>query len=137
MKIRPELSKSNPYWISRHRFYELKHFCLQYQEWEKAANDISLRIRAQNYEKIGLRGSAIENPVYDCVEKRDEYVRKMDMVVSSAKESSDGLGCYILVAVTKGLSYDEMRLSWNIPCCKELYYEVYRRFFKILSEKRG
>lgn len=28
--IRPELSNKSPYWIERHRYYELKHFCLQY-----------------------------------------------------------------------------------------------------------
>ena len=33
--IRPELSKSNPYYISKHRYYELKHFCLQYYEWKE------------------------------------------------------------------------------------------------------
>jgi len=35
--IRPELSKSSKYWIDRHRYYELKHFCLQYPIWKKAA----------------------------------------------------------------------------------------------------
>ena len=25
----------NPYWIERHRYYELKHFCLQYPIWKK------------------------------------------------------------------------------------------------------
>ena len=34
--IRAELSKNNPYYISKHRYYELKHFCLQYNEWKKA-----------------------------------------------------------------------------------------------------
>lgn len=33
--IRPELSKSSKYWIDRHRYYELKHFCLQYPIWKK------------------------------------------------------------------------------------------------------
>lgn len=28
--IRPEVSQKNPYWIGKHRYYELKHFCLQY-----------------------------------------------------------------------------------------------------------
>lgn len=32
--IRPEISKDSPYYISKHRYYELKHFCLQYPEWE-------------------------------------------------------------------------------------------------------
>lgn len=34
--IRPELSLNNKYWIDRHRFYELKHFCLQYKSWKKS-----------------------------------------------------------------------------------------------------
>ena len=27
--MRPELSQKNPYWIGKHRYYELKHFCLR------------------------------------------------------------------------------------------------------------
>lgn len=30
--IRPEVSEKNQYWIEKHRYYELKHFCLQYKE---------------------------------------------------------------------------------------------------------
>ena len=26
--IRPEISEKNKYWISKHRYYELKHLCL-------------------------------------------------------------------------------------------------------------
>ena len=32
--IRSELSKKNKYYISKHRYLELKHFCLQYYEWK-------------------------------------------------------------------------------------------------------
>lgn len=32
--IRPEISYSSKYHISKHRYYELKHFCLQYHEWQ-------------------------------------------------------------------------------------------------------
>ena len=33
--IRPELSEKNQYWIEKHRYYELKHFCLQYPIWRR------------------------------------------------------------------------------------------------------
>lgn len=39
--IRPELSEKNPYWIEKHRYYELKHFCLQYPIWQKQYSLIS------------------------------------------------------------------------------------------------
>lgn len=31
--IRPEIRNDNEWHISKHRYYELKHFCLQYGEW--------------------------------------------------------------------------------------------------------
>ena len=34
--IHPELSPKSRYWIDRHRYYELKHFCLQYPLWIRA-----------------------------------------------------------------------------------------------------
>ena len=54
--IRPELSEKNPYWIEKHRYYELKHFCLQYPIWRKAYSVLDgysnppkdLAIRLQN-----------------------------------------------------------------------------------------
>lgn len=33
--VRSELSKRNKWHISKHKFLELKHFCLQYPEWHK------------------------------------------------------------------------------------------------------
>ena len=33
---RAQLSTKNPCSIPKHRYYELKHFCLQYPDWKKA-----------------------------------------------------------------------------------------------------
>jgi len=34
--IKPELPDKNKHYIEKHRYYELKHFCLQYQAWKRA-----------------------------------------------------------------------------------------------------
>ena len=39
--IRAEVSEKNPYWIEKHRHYELKHFCLQYPIWKKAYSSLN------------------------------------------------------------------------------------------------
>lgn len=39
--VRPEVSKKSKYYISRHRYYELKHLCLQYPELKKEVGDDS------------------------------------------------------------------------------------------------
>lgn len=42
--IRPVVT-SDKYRISKHRYYELKHFCLQYHEWHGDANGYRNLIR--------------------------------------------------------------------------------------------
>lgn len=41
--IVPKLSKTNPYYISKHRYYELKHFCLQYPEWQREIRELKAK----------------------------------------------------------------------------------------------
>ena len=50
--LRPELSPNNEYHIDKHRYYELKHFCLQYPEWKKSYSvfdDTSLQLSMIEY----------------------------------------------------------------------------------------
>ena len=105
--IRPELSEKNPYWIEKHRYYELKHFCLQYPIWRKAYSV--------------LDGYA--NPPKDSA----SFV-----ITSTLGDPTE----YILKAVTEGWSYDILKARLEIPCCKDVYYELYRRFFWLLNKER-
>lgn len=58
-EIRPELSEKNPYWIGKHRYYELKHFCLQYPIWKKAYNALlGLRLSSTSLSELPGHRSA-------------------------------------------------------------------------------
>ena len=35
-----------------------------------------------------------------------------------------------------GISYDHLKARTGIPCCKDVYYDLYRRFFWLLSKER-
>ena len=39
--------------------------------------------------------------------------------------------------VTNGYSYEYIKLRLEIPCCRDNYYELYRKFFWILSNTRN
>lgn len=132
--IRPQLSKRNPYWIDRHRYYELKHFCLQYENWKTVLRDIS-GIPNPNFPRLGFSPN-ISDPVLWTVEKREEYLLKIHMVEEAAYKTSPELMNYILRAVTKGLKYENLRMVYDLPCGREMWYELYRKFFYILSDSR-
>lgn len=41
-RVRAEISMKNKYWIPKHRYYELKHYCLQYPYWIKKYASVNL-----------------------------------------------------------------------------------------------
>ena len=136
MRHRP-LTEKNKYYIDKHRYYELKHFCLQYREWKKSY--------ASCCESV-IYSSKFEPTYTSCIPSdltakyamlRAQHAEKITLVEQSAMEADPVLYKYILKAVTEGLSYTYLKASMDIPCGKDMYYDRYRRFFWILNNKRG
>lgn len=134
--IRPELSPKNCYWIEKHRYYELKHFCLQYPTWKRKYNSLISYPSSWPQPIPPTKTNAISDPITTHIDERLFYANRMDMLERIAKETDEELACYILKAITEGISYDHLRAISDIPCCKDAYYELYRRFFWLLSEER-
>lgn len=134
--IRAEISAKNPYWISRHRYYELKHFCLQYPEWKKERSYL-VGISKRPIEQPAIFSSGVfGNPTADCAEKIIFLDERINMVEQAAHNAEPDLANYILKGATEGLSYTYLKSKLEIPCCKDKYYEVYRKFFWLLSNAR-
>lgn len=134
--MRTAVSKKNKYWISRHRYLELVHFCAQYNEWVRIRKDL-----------LGLQRSVvttysvpcktdISDPTANTAENILFYSERIDMINNAAKEADPILAKYILECAVNGYSYDKLRAKKNVPCCRQVFYEIYRRFFWILSNAR-
>lgn len=132
--IRAEVSKRNRYWIEKQRYYELKHFCLQYPVWKK----ICLTLDGLSRSDIGevLDTNNVGDPVFRCVSRRERYTIWMGMIEKAAKETDEVLGYYVLKGVTEGWPYDILKARLEIPCGKDMYYDLYRKFFWILDALR-
>lgn len=134
--IRPEVSKKNPYWLEKHRTYELKHFCRQYPIWKKTYEAIDgLLGRPDDLATFG-KAKHISNPTERIGMMKAYYSERMDMIWRAAEKTDTELAPYIVKGVTEGLSYDVLKIKMDIPCCKEVYYIAYRRFFWILNKER-
>lgn len=132
--IRPEISERNPYWISKHRYYELKHFCLQYNGWASAYK--ALDGKAARPLLDGRASGGAGDPTEKCAERRVYYADRMAMVRQATLDATADFHEQLLFAVTEGLSYEHIRARTNIPCSKDEWYECYRRFFWLLSKAR-
>ena len=134
--IRPELSEKNQYWIDKHRYYELKHFCLQYPLWKRKYSTLINSPSGWAQMIPANKTNAVNDPITPNIDERLFYADRIKMVEQVAREADDALSCYILEGVTKGLSYDLLRVRTGVPCGKDTYYDLYRRFFWLLSKER-
>ena len=134
--IRAKLSDDSPYWISKHRYYELKHFCLQYPEWKKLYSAELNTIRSPNFSRVGNSGNVLD-PVADTSIRIEILSRYMKLVEQTAIKTDSELYSYILRCVTEGCSYVALRTYYGIPCGRDYFYERYRRFFWLLDKDRG
>ena len=135
--IRAELSEKNPYWIEKHRYYELKHFCLQYPIWKKIYRSLDgLSGHSTDFTTMVVN-SKLGDPTAKIGMAKVYYSDRMKMLEQTATRTDETLGIYILNGVTEGWSYDILKARLGIPCCKDTYYELYRRFFWLLNKERG
>ena len=128
--IRSEVSKKNPYYISRHRYYELKHFCLQYYEWKHEYDKLAFYSSPSLSE---VKSSVQSDRTGDIATKRAEYARKMDLVHSVAMNSDPAIGEIIFKAVTEGKSYESLNAKERIICGKNYFYDKHRKFFWLMD----
>ncbi len=132
--VRPINEKK--YEISKHRFLELYHFCMQYQEWRTELECITDTVKGiANTNGIrggGRIGSATEHLVI----RRMKLQEKCELIEQTAIEADSELYQYILEGVTaEYATYKYLKQAKNIPCGKDMYYDRRRKFYWLLSKK--
>ena len=114
------------YWLSKNRYYELKHFCLQYKEWQ----ELYLRVLSQTLNEK-------DDPTGEYAALAADLEWAMHLVKDTALGTDKVLGPFILDHVINGTNYVKLYTVDHIPCGKDLFYALIRKFFYILSIQKG
>ena len=130
--LKPELSKTNRYWIPKNRFYELKYFCLQYPLWKHAYETLD-GMRISSIDLTYVKASPSTDILGSIMDERNLYLERMELVERAARKADPYLMSYILKAVTEGHSFTYLKSRLEIPCSRDTYYDRYRRFFWVLD----
>ncbi len=135
--IRPKISEKNRYWISKHRYYELKHFCLQYPEWKQAYQNLDGMPAQAQAVHDRVNSGVISDPTERAAESRLYFRHRMDLVENAAKEAAEDLADLLIESITNEISYEKLSARGLVPCCKDVWYAAYRRFFWLLDQARN
>lgn len=122
------------YQISKDRYAELSAFCRQYSEYKRAlAECYGLPASVlSDMPRSGSRTSTVESTA----DRAERYTRKIELIESTVKSvcgADRGLYPYLLRCVTEGVPWE---YNSGVPCGRSTYYELRRKFFYELSQKR-
>lgn len=134
--IRASISQDNKYYISKERYYELKHFCLQYPEWKKAYSLLESSVHAYGWSPDHIKSTEHGDPTAERAIRMAYLSGKIELVEKCAKQSDPELYEYILKAVTEGYTYTYLTSIMGMPASRNMYYDRYRKFFWILHKSR-
>ena len=121
------------YGISKHRYQELKAFCLQYEEKK---NKIRYGLSSVQNDGVPI-GGGVGRPTERQAIDNEQYKRDCLMIEEAAVRADPGIWKYILKSVTLGLPYEFIEYDeeqGKIPMCHSDFYGTRRKFYAILNE---
>lgn len=94
---KPELSKKSPFYITKHRYYELKNFCLQYPDWKKALEQVN-GWESNSHEVSGIvRGTLPESSTERQAMIRAYYSMHIDIIDRCVAKLEPAIAPYSLL----------------------------------------
>ena len=124
------------YRISRHRYEELKAFCLQYEEKKAKINRGISSIVNDGMPRGNYKG----NPMESAAIRNVAYQKDCEMIEQAAIAASAEIYQYIIKSVTNDLSYPfieyDERLG-KIPVGKTEFYARRRLFYHYLDQLKS
>ena len=114
------------YDIGRHRFCELKHFCMQYPDWVAC------------YRRVKGNGlcKGEDDITGDTAVQKADYGHAIELIETTARATSLAYADYILKSVTEDVSYSYLK-DKGLRCDKNTFDELRGRFFYLLSLRKG
>lgn len=112
--------------ISRYRYYELKYFCYQYREWEKAKSKLKIFPGGNFREKVA-------DPTGDTAVILAGLDSKIETVDKCIQDVAPEIDIWLKQCIVDGKSYDVL-VTQGVPCGKEYFYKRYRAFFSRINQ---
>lgn len=110
------------YELSRDRFKELKHFCLQYHEYREAVKEAEFDLIANHDDPVSRNAIKIRDNLY-----------AIDLIERTAVDTNRVYADALLRSVTEDVSFKRLGIRIN----KGEFDDLRNKFFYLLSERKG
>lgn len=136
MKRRP--INKDKYGISKHRYLEVIHHCLQYPEWREELENMTDTVKAIQYGQEGKGSPSQASATERLAIKRAELQEKCERIEQTAIEADADIYQWLLEGVTTDYAtYIYLRDAKGLPCGDHASGRRYDAKFHLSASKMG
>lgn len=125
---------TSKYYVPKEEYLTVVHFCRQYPLWVAELGIEPDTSKGVSYDKERVQSSNQYDPTSELAMRRGRLSRKKQLVDDTARAVADAMGKWLVIGVTQGLTYYQLRLK-GMPCGKNMYSSLRQRFYFELSKK--
>lgn len=125
------ITDSGIVYLNKHRYLELKHFCMQYPEWVRIYNTLTTGTPGSvAIDRMIFKTGIPSDPTAARAIAAQFYRDRIDLVKGVARDACGDMWSYILEAATTGKQYEQTDEK-----VKE-FDDNFRKFFSLLHLRR-
>ena len=127
-------AKGSKYYLPKETYLTVVHYCRQYPIWMQELNMEFDARQGISYDRDRVQTSNNSDSTSSLGIKRAEVSRKKDMLEHVAYETANGMAKWIILGCCFSMTYLQLK-TYGIPCGKDLYYKLRRKFYYKISER--
>lgn len=127
-------SKKSKYYLPKESFLTAVHYCKQYPLWVAEIETIAGTVKGISYDKPRVQASSDYDPTEEAAIRLSDVSKKKDLLDQIAVEIGGNLAEWIVYGVCYDVPYYKLQMK-GIPCGKDLYYLLRRRFYYEVSKR--
>lgn len=127
-------SKKSKYYLPKESFLTAVHYCKQYPLWVAEIETLARTVKGISYDKPRVQASNDYDPTEEAAIRLSDVSKKKDLLDKIAVEIGGNLAEWIVYGVCYDVPYYKLQMK-GIPCGKDLYYLLRRRFYYEVSKR--
>lgn len=127
-------SENSKYYVEKELYLTTVHFCRQYPAWLAELNIQPDTSKAITYDRERVQTSVSGDATADLAVRRTEIARKVRLVEGVAAGVAGSMAGWLLLGVCYSIPYYQLH-ERGIPCGKDLYYLMRKKFYHAMSQK--
>lgn len=126
-------SKKSKFYLPKAQYLTAVYYCQQYPQWLAEIRELS-PLKGVAYDADRVQSSGQYDATQDIGSRLAELSKKTDLIESAAYIVAGDLANWVIRGVCYCQTYDQLRAK-RIPCCKNVYYNLRRRFLYYVGRK--